>query len=36
MWIEKKDVLEANFQFKDFTEAMSFMLESSSNQTINS
>ncbi len=27
MWIQKKDHLEANFQFIDFTDAMSFMME---------
>ena len=27
MWVEKKDQLEASFQFIDFTAAMSFMME---------
>lgn len=27
MWIEHKDHIAASFQFKDFTEAMSFMME---------
>lgn len=27
MWVDKKDYLEANFQFVDFADAMSFMME---------